>query len=92
MPRDDLLRVTRDIATDSRFHKIRLLVISREYINIENVMQPISASMSMSNPLVEEDIRLYVRSQLKTNRNLKRWPQHLKDEVVKILPIKSKGM
>lgn len=91
-PRDDLLRVLRDLATDSRFQKVHLLATSREYIDIENVMQPVSVPVSMSNPLLEHDIRQYVRAQMTKSPKFKRWPQLLQDEVVEILSTKAKGM
>jgi len=92
MPRDDLLRVLRDLATNSRFQKVQLLSTSRQYIDIEKVMQQISVSVSMSNPLLDEDIKLYVRSQLHTNPKFKHWPLHLQAEVVEALSAKANGM
>jgi hypothetical protein len=77
---------------DARFHKVQLLATSRRYIDIENNMQEISIPVSMSNPLVDEDIRLYVRAKVDTNPKLKRWPLHLKDEVVEALSNGAKGM
>jgi hypothetical protein len=92
MPRDDLLRVLRDLATDSRFQKVQLLSTSRQYIDIEKVMQQISVSVSMCNPLLDEDIKLYVRSQLHSNPKFKHWPLHLREEVVEALSTGAKGM
>src|SRR4051812_39802977 len=56
-PRDDLLKTLRDLVTDPRFGKIQLLVTSREYLDIESVMEEISKPVSMSNPSIERDIR-----------------------------------
>jgi len=92
MPRDDLLSVLRDLATDLRFQKVQLLSTSRQYIDIEKVMQQISVSMSMSNPLLEEDIKIYVRSQLHTNPKFRHWPLHLLGEVVEALSTGANGM
>jgi hypothetical protein len=92
IPRDDLLRVLRDLATDSRFKKVQLLSTSGQYIDIEKVMQQISVSVSMLNPLLDEDIKLYVRSQLHTNPKFKHWPPHLQEEVVEALSAGAKGM
>jgi hypothetical protein len=92
MPRDDLLRVLRDLATDSRFQKVQLLSTSRQYIDIEKVMQQISVSVSMCNPLLDEDIKRYVRSQLHSNPKFKHWSLPLREEVVEALSSGAKGM
>jgi hypothetical protein len=92
MPRDDMLRVLRDLATDSRFKKVQLLSTSRQYIDIEKVMQQISVWVSMCNPLLDEDIKLYVRSQLHANSKFKHWALHLREEVVEALSSGAKGM
>ncbi|KAF8861178.1 hypothetical protein BDZ45DRAFT_587267 [Acephala macrosclerotiorum] len=92
MPREDLLRVLRDLATDSRFRKVQLLATSRQYIDIENVMELISEPVSMLNPLLNEDIKLYVRSQLESNPKFKHWAPHLVEEVLEALATKAKGM
>jgi hypothetical protein len=92
MPRENLLRVLRDLGTDSRFQKIQLLATSRRYLDIENEMQEISSNVSMSNPLVDEDIRLYVRAKVDSNTKLKHWPSNLRDEVVEALSSGAKGM
>jgi hypothetical protein len=92
MLRDDLLRVLRDLATDSRFQKVQLLSTSRQYIDIGKVMQQISVSVSMCNPLLDEDIKLYVRSQLHSNSKFRHWPLRLREEVVEALSPGAKGM
>ena len=91
-PREDILQVLRDLATDPRFKKIQLLASSRDYIDIERIMEEFSVSVSMANPFVEEDIRLHVRSTLQSNPKFRRWPQELLDEVVDTLPSGAKGM
>ena len=92
MPRDDLLKVLRDLATDARFEKIQLLTTSREYLDIERVMEEVSRGVSMHNSLVDEDIRIYVQSQLQTLPNFKRWPPNLLTEAEQALMLKAKGM
>jgi hypothetical protein len=91
-PRDDLLSVLRDLTTDSRFQKVQLLVTSRQYIDIEKAMEPISVPMSMMNSLLDEDIKLYIGSTLETNPKFKHWPQFLLDEVLEVLSGRAKGM
>jgi hypothetical protein len=92
MPRDDLLRVLRDLITDPRFRKIQLLATSRLYIDIERIMGPLSESVSMSNDLVTEAIRRYVRSALHSNHRFKHWPRDLLQETVEALAAGANGM
>lgn len=92
MPKDDLLGILRDLATDPRFLKIHVLATSRQYIEIERVMSEISVPVSMRNPLLDEDIRLFVRAQIRTNPKLKRWLAALQNEVLEALSTKAKGM
>jgi len=91
-PRDDLLKVIRDLATDSRLSKIQVLVTSREYVDIERTMEDISKSVPMSNPKVEEDIRLHVRSNLHSNHKFKRWSEDLLNEVEDAVSTGARGM
>lgn len=92
MPREDLLRVLRDFATDSRFEKVRILATSREYIDIETVMIEISAPISMRNPLLDQDIAIFVQSQLAKHPKLSRWPVEIREQVLEALATKAKGM
>jgi hypothetical protein len=91
-PREDLLRVIRDLATDLRFSKIHCIVTSREYIDIEQSMEPISRSIAMSNALVEDDIRKHVNSALHSGDRFRRWPLDLLIEVEDAVVHGSKGM
>ncbi|KAK3685175.1 hypothetical protein B0T22DRAFT_537570 [Podospora appendiculata] len=92
MPRENLLRVIRDLATDSRFDNVRTMVTSRQYIDIENVMSEISIPVSMNNPLLDEAIRIYVEAQLEKHPKLRRWPAYLQEEVLEALSAKAKGI
>lgn len=92
LPRENTLKVLRDLATDDRFGKIRLFATSRQYVDIENAFSDISVSVSMSNPLVMEDIRLYVRSELRSRRGFSGWPQDLLVETENALSEGAKGM
>ncbi len=58
-PRDELLNVFHNLASDPRFEKIKLLATSREYNGIKKIMEPILAPISIMNPLLGEEIRLY---------------------------------
>lgn len=91
-PRDNILKVLRDLVTDPRFAKIRLLATSREYYDIETCFTNISTSVSMSNPVVTEDIRVYVYSQLRSNYRFKDWPPDLLREVEDAISKGAHGM
>ena len=91
-PREDLLKIFRDIITDPRFKKLQLLASSREYIDIEEVMEELSVSVSMANPFVEEDIRLCVRSTMQSDPKFEHWPQTLLDEAENAVSTGARGM
>lgn len=90
--REQLLRVLRDLATDFRFSNIRLLVTSREYLDIEKVMEEISMEISMQNEYLDADIRLYTETRLATNEKLKDWAEDVRKEALEALCIGAKGM
>lgn len=91
-PRDEFLDVLHNLSSDPRFEKIKLLATSREYNSIKKIMEPISAPISMMNPLLGEDIRLYTQSKLKNNHKFKHWPSDLLAEVLETLSTNAKGM
>lgn len=91
-PRDNLLAVLVTLSQQVEFSKIRLLATSRDYVDIEKALKPISVSIPMSNPLIDVDIRQYVSVALQENRRLCRWPDGLKKEILEALVQGSKGM
>ncbi|KAK3377119.1 hypothetical protein B0T24DRAFT_526281, partial [Lasiosphaeria ovina] len=92
MPRENILKVIRDFATDERFQNVHILVTSRDYIDVEDVMFGISTTLWMSDPLLDDDIKLFVRSKLDTHPRIKNWPPNLKEDVFLALSAKAKGM
>ena len=84
-----LLRVLR---SEHQFQKIRLLATSREYSEIEQAFDNISRPISMDNPLLREDIRLFIRSSLASRKNFCQWPRKLRDDVENALTNGAKGM
>ncbi|KAF4786065.1 L-galactose dehydrogenase [Colletotrichum scovillei] len=91
-PREELLKVLRDLATDFRFPNIRLLVTSREYLDIEKVMEEISTEISMRNEYLDADIRLYTETRLATDDKLKDWTKDVRKEALIALCAGAKGM
>ena len=92
MPRADLLRVIRDLSTDARFSALGLLVTSRRYIDIEQVLEACSIPITMSNPFIEEDIRTLVLSTVKSDARYQQWPEHLRREMQDSIPNRANGM
>jgi NACHT domain len=91
-PRTNLLSVVQKITTDARFEKIQLLVTSREYLDIEIAIKPVSTTMALQNDLIREDIRKYVHSALREQHRFSAWPESLKEEVELALADGAKGM
>ncbi|KAK1675126.1 hypothetical protein BDP55DRAFT_158691 [Colletotrichum godetiae] len=91
-PRRELLKVLRDLATDFRFSNIRLLVTSREYMDIEKVMEEISTEVSIRNAYLDADFRQYTESRLATNDKLKDWTEDLRNEALEAISCGAKGM
>jgi hypothetical protein len=92
MPREEIIKVLRDLVTDLRFQKLQLLITSRQYIDIEKVMEPVSMPLSMLNHFVDEDIRIYVRSRLDKNPKFSHWSSKIRREVEEALSSGAKGM
>ena len=88
----ELLTVLRALATGIQFQNVSILATSREHIEIEDTMQDISVPISMRNPLLDADIRLYVESQLCTRRRIKNWPADIRQAALEALSTKAKGM
>ncbi|ENH70495.1 Vegetative incompatibility protein HET-E-1 [Fusarium oxysporum f. sp. cubense race 1] len=90
-PREDLLLLIQTITVDKRFEKIRILATSRQYFDIEQSLTQISTSISMSNPMVDADIRRFVHSRLRSSNRLKRWHARF-DEIEEVLAAMAEGM
>ena len=92
MPYTNLLATLRSLMTESRFDKLRLLVTSRQYLDIEQCIKPCAVTLPMSNDLVAEDLRIYVTSTLRTNPKFRAWSESLLKEVEDALVNGAKGM
>lgn len=91
LERQNLLLLLKQLASDS-FEKVGLLATSRKEIEIEISLEPISTQVSLSNPYVDEDIRIYVENQLQTHHRLCPWPMSLLAEIGEALVKGAKGM
>lgn len=90
--RESLLAILADLATDPRYCKVQLLVTSREYVDIREIMSRISRSLSMSNPHVEADIERYAGIRLRATPKFRFWPPGLVSEVQHALAAGANGM
>lgn len=80
------------IASDDAFRKVSLLTTSRKELDIQRAFEGTCSSISLSNPLVDKDICVYVENQLKTDRKLSRWPEPLRRDIRDALTRGAKGM
>lgn len=90
-PRESLLEVLRSLVSDEGFSKIQLLATSREYADIERIMQSISTQISMANPLLRDDIRRHVGRVLSEERPFMDWASALQEEAQKALITGAEG-
>lgn len=93
LERPNLLNMLAEIAgNDFEFGKVRLLMMSRKELDIERTFENIFQDISLSNPRVEEDIRLYIRNELRNNLTFSRWPGTLTAEIESAVAKGAKGM
>ncbi|KAF2677735.1 hypothetical protein K458DRAFT_279402, partial [Lentithecium fluviatile CBS 122367] len=92
-PRNNLLDIIRDLATQPEYDKIQLLVTSRRYGDIEGVLRPLSEpTLPMSNSVVDKDIRTYIDTSMKGNKHFSHWPEALLSEILESLVRGAQGM
>ncbi|KAI0126172.1 hypothetical protein BJ170DRAFT_597396 [Xylariales sp. AK1849] len=89
-PRQELLLLLEDLATDSRFQRLRILATSRRYLEIESVLSRLTVPVSMSNTEVDQDIRKFVSSEL--NRRCTGWRATYKPSILDRLVENAQGM
>ena len=92
IPRQNLLEVLKNLATNPKFSKLQILATSREYLDIERVMSKIATEISMDNPFVTEDTRLHVKTILGSKPRFQRWPQDILEEVEEALVTGARGI
>lgn len=78
--------------TEPRFNKIQLLTTIREYSEFEVVLSKMATELPMSNPLVDEDIRIHVSHKLRAEPRFKRWSIELIGDVEEALTKGAQGM
>ncbi|KAH7165318.1 vegetative incompatibility protein het-e-1 [Dactylonectria macrodidyma] len=90
-PRGDFLTVIATLANDKRFSNVRILATSRLYLDIERTLASCSMPLSMSNSLVERDIREFVRTKLASSHLMRRW-SNIWDDIEDSLVAGARGM
>jgi hypothetical protein len=77
--------------TGAEFANVKILATSRIEADIDRLLCEMP-HISLSNKLVDEDIRLYIRETLSENDRFARWPKSLSREVEAALIDGAKGM
>ena len=91
-PPENMLNLLQLIVTDDRLRKIQLFATSREYTEIQRTMLGIAKPLSLSNPLVESDIKRYVSARVASDATFRLWPNGLRVEVEEALSKGARGM
>ncbi|KAF2188909.1 hypothetical protein K469DRAFT_748137 [Zopfia rhizophila CBS 207.26] len=77
--------------TDLKFGTVKILATSRREADIDALLCE-TPHISLSNPLVDEDIRLYIREMLSKDYRFAEWPKSLSREVEAALVGGAKGI
>lgn len=83
-----LVRLTKDY----NYPNLQLVAMSRKEADIEKALKDVSSGISLSNPRVAEDIKVYIQSHLQHDSKFDTWPDWLKTETENALVKKAKGM
>ncbi|KAH7176925.1 hypothetical protein EDB81DRAFT_51220 [Dactylonectria macrodidyma] len=89
--REALAEFLRRLATDQEFQCFHIVVTSRKEADIERYLGGF-ISLSMSNPLVDHDIALYIKDQIQTDRALQRFSSKLRAGIQDSLSSRANGM
>ncbi|RMZ86707.1 hypothetical protein DV736_g6069, partial [Chaetothyriales sp. CBS 134916] len=90
--RDNLLMFVSKLA-DARLQGLRIMLVSRRELDIEEQLRPrADYSINIENPVVDEDIWVYVQHLLATDANLKAWPKSVQDDISSVIMKKANGM
>ena len=71
----------------------RMIITSRREKDIEEQLGPLANyEIHIQSAIVDEDIRVYVRSRLAADRKLNKWPNSVQEEIAAVLLEKAGGM
>ncbi|KAI5926357.1 hypothetical protein F4810DRAFT_532194 [Camillea tinctor] len=94
-PRDVLLKTLSEIGTSERFCNVSLLFTSREENDIAETIKDLRGNcseISMSNINVRDDIKSFVRAELKRDRAWRRWDPGFLNDIEDRLVQEARGM
>lgn len=92
LDRQLLLNMLVRISHEDAFENVRFLVLSRKERDIEETLAGIFTILSLSNCLVDEDIQVYIQSQLRSNSRFRHWPDSLLRQAEIVLVKGARGM
>ncbi|KAH7115873.1 hypothetical protein B0J11DRAFT_593496 [Dendryphion nanum] len=90
--RDDLLAFLSELAVEPEFAGLRVLVSSREYLDIQEALGSNFTPISMSNPMIDSDIRTYITSTFGSKPAFRRWSPGLLADAKDALVRGARGM
>ncbi|KAK0667272.1 hypothetical protein QBC41DRAFT_254570, partial [Cercophora samala] len=80
------------LITHPKLSNVHILATSRDEVDIRRALEPIALTLSMSNPIVDQDIRRYVHRTLHLDQKFAAWPGPLLEEIEDALVKGAKGM
>ena len=90
--REDLLLLIEEVMS-WKLGNLHLLATSRKEEDISDYLDPlVTDQICIQSALVEADIRVHIQERLQNDRNLKKWPANVKDEIESTLISGANGM
>jgi NACHT domain len=92
-PREELLSLLEDLV-EEQLPNLRICVTSRPEVDIKTILEPLAfRSVSLQDATGQQkDIRDYIESMVRTNKNMQSWSSHHKQRVTDVLTRRSGGM
>lgn len=90
--REDLLLLIEEVMS-WKLGNLHLLATGRKEEDISDYLDPlVTDQICIQSALVEADIRIHIQERLQNDRNLKKWPANMKDEIESTLISGANGM
>ncbi len=90
--REDFMTFIGELVHSQR-EGLRVMITSRREKDIEEQLGSIANyDINIQSAIVDEDIRVYVRDRLATDRKLSEWPEKVQEEIVAVIMGKADGM
>lgn len=89
---EDLLLLIEEVMS-WKLGNLHLLATSRKEEDISDYLDPlVTDQICIQSALVQADIRIHIQERLQNDRNLKKWPANVKDEIESTLISGANGM